>query len=116
MCVTSLLREQPVSHRCPFMVVEMLGQAPPGVERLYGQSREPRREVRVDWPATVATHRTAEEIERPLHDVMIWVSRPDEAHGNEAGQRGGFQESAVGRLERVEHTEGAGRRRVADPP
>src|SRR5437773_11450711 len=105
MLVTRLLREQPVAHGCSCMLVEMLGQASPGVERLYGQGGEPRREVRVDRPAAVVAHRPAEEIERPLHDAMICVSRPDEAHGNEAGQRGGFQESAVWRLERAEHAQ-----------
>ena len=96
------------------VLVEVFGQALPGVERLHGQCGDPRREVRVDRPAAVIAHRPAEEIERPLHDGMRRVSRRDEAHGDEAGQRGGFQKSAVGRLERVEHTERAGRGRVAN--
>ena len=96
---TRLLRDQPVPHGCPCLLVETLGQATAGVQRMHGQRGDPRREVRVDRPAAIFADGPTQEIERPLHDRMRRVARRDETHGDKAGQRGGFQESAVARLE-----------------
>ena len=106
-----LLAKQPVEDAPALLGAHHLVNA--RAERVDGERRHPRRKVRVNRPAPVGTHGLEQKLDSVQRDGMVSIAAAREAHGDETGQRRGFEEPAIRRLDALQHAQGLGPRAVS---
>ena len=100
------MHARPLLAEQPFAEGEaLLGLQRAGRERLDGEGARPRREVGVNRPAPIGSHAGAEKCDALLRDDIFAQSARGESHRDERRERRGFEEPAVARLERGEHSQ-----------
>ena len=109
MHLTVLLSEEPVSDACAVPIAEKgFGRSAencgrsgsvPGTQRIHRQRRHPGRKVRIDGPTAISAGRGEQKLDALLRHGMMHLPAACQTHRNKTGQRGGFEETAAGRLD-----------------